>query len=241
MFKSVNKLVIRAVVEFLVLASILSVLGYFAYYKIDSMLKESLEESVALQAKSIAVGLRNQFEEKFHRLQAASILTSSGKMAIDDIDDVFLIGSVGEEMCIVNEYNEPLKGNPLPERLRKKFQNVFKGEEVVIYDNEFGLIFAVPMRINYEECILYNVVPTESVKNTFHAVSYNGTGTILLLNSMENWMVLSEGAELINLEPEMRPGWYAIGDEFDNSDEDSLSMYYKFKGKGYFLYVACRH
>ena len=61
MFKSVNKLVVRAIVEFLVLASILSVLGYFAYYKIDSMLKESLEASVALQAKSIAVGLRNQF------------------------------------------------------------------------------------------------------------------------------------------------------------------------------------
>ncbi|MBR2179262.1 MAG: response regulator [Selenomonadaceae bacterium] len=238
MFKTVNELVIREAVEFLVLASILSVLGYFAYYKIDSMLKESLEESVALQAKSIAVGLRNQFEEKFHRLQAVALLTSNGKVAIEDIDDLFLVGAVDEEMGIIDRNNEPLKGNPLPARLMEKFANVFNGENVVIYDNEFGLIFALPVKIYDQDCMLYNRNPTEWVKKTFHAVSYNGTGTILLLNNMENWMVLSEGAELINLEPEMRPGWYAIGNEFDNSDDDSLSMYYKFKGKGYFLYVA---
>ena len=238
MFKTVNKLVVRAVIEFLVLSAILSMIGYFVYGKIDSMLKESLEEAVALQARSIAVGLRNQFEEKFHRLQAAALLTSNGKVAIADIDDVFLVGAAAETMGIVNKNDEAFRGEPLPARLMVKFQKVFEGENVVIYDNEYGLVFAVPVRINDQDCMLYNTNPTEWVRKTFHATSYNGTGTIILLNSMEDWMVLSDGDELINLEPEMKPGWYAIGDKFDNGDEDSVSIYYKFKDRGYFLYVA---
>ena len=238
MLKPPKDLLARAVVEFIVLAIMLSLIGYFVYYKIDSMLKESLEESVALQARSIAVGLRNQFEEKFHRLQAAALLTSNGKVAIKDIDDVFLVGAVDEEMGIVNKNNEVFRGNPLPTRLIVKFQKVFEGENVVIYDSEYGLIFAVPVKIEDQDCMLYNTNPTEWVRKTFHATSYNGTGTILLLNNIDDWMVLSDGAELINLEPEMKPGWYAIGNKFDNSDEDSVSIYYRFKGNGYFLYVA---
>ena len=96
MLKSLNSLALRAVIEFMVLLIILSSIGWFTYKKMDSLLKESLEESVALQAKSIAVGLRNQFEEKFHRLQAVALLTSNGKVAIEDIDDLFLVGAVDE-------------------------------------------------------------------------------------------------------------------------------------------------
>ena len=108
--KSINKLAIRAIVEFIALTSVLGVIGYGAYYKLDVTLKKSFEESVALQAKSIAVGLRNQFEEKFHRLEAASSLVSEGKIELDDIDEVFLVGSVGEEIGIINRNNESFRG-----------------------------------------------------------------------------------------------------------------------------------
>ena len=62
---SLKKSAYRIFLEFLFLAIILTGAAYFTYNKIDSMLKESLEESVALTSRSIAVGLKNQFEEKF--------------------------------------------------------------------------------------------------------------------------------------------------------------------------------
>ena len=238
MIKSINKLLVRAIIEFLVLAAILSVIGWFIYGKIDALLKESLEESVALQARSIAVGLRNPFEEKFHRLQAAALLTSNGKVAIKDVDDVFLVGAIGEEIGIVNKNNEAFRGKPLPAKLLKRFHKVFDGEKGVVYDNEYGLIFAVPVDIEGQRCMMYNSNPTEWVKKTFHATSYNGVGTIILINSDEDWMIISDGAELINLEPEMLEGWFKIKNNFFNGTSDSMSMYYQFQGRGYFLYIA---
>ena len=130
MFKSINKLLVRAIIEFLVLSAILSVIGYGIYSKVDSMLKESLEESVALQANSIAVGLRNQFDEKFHKLRAAANIAESGQVEIEKIDDVFMVGTKGESMGIVTKDNKAIIGYPLPNIIEERFQKVFQGEQV---------------------------------------------------------------------------------------------------------------
>ena len=39
MFKSVNRLMLRAIAEFVVLSVILSIIGSIIYFKIDAMLK----------------------------------------------------------------------------------------------------------------------------------------------------------------------------------------------------------
>ncbi|MBR1396918.1 MAG: hypothetical protein IJ563_05230, partial [Selenomonadaceae bacterium] len=234
--KFTDKLALRAIVEFLVLAVILSLIGYFIYCKIDVMLKESLEESVALQARSIAVGLRNQFDEKFHRLHAAASLAANGKVALPDIDDVFLVGAIGEEMGIVNRNNEAFRGPPLPNRLMERFQDVFNGEDIVIYDKEMGLVFAVPVVINNQDCILYNSNPTDWVRKTFHATSYNGEGTIVLINGSNGWMMLSEGAKLIEAYP--KSGWLEILQQFEAEGTDYTAMYHKVKGESFFMYIA---
>ena len=112
--KPPKSLLVRAIIEFIVLASILTMLGYAIYFKIDSMLKESLEESVALQANSIAVGLKNQFNEKFHKLRAAAYITETGQVSLENIDSVFMVGTKGESLGIVTKDNEAIIGYPLP-------------------------------------------------------------------------------------------------------------------------------
>ena len=237
--KSVNRLVIRAIIEFVVLASILSLIGYSAYYKLETSLKASLEEAVALQAKSIAVGLNNQFNEKFHKLRAAAYIAESGQVAIENIDEVFMVGTKGESLGIVTKDNKAIIGYPLPQILVERFQKVFEGEQVVKYHNSLGLIFAVPVKVDGETCLLYNAISSKAVKTIFNAVSYNGDGTVILLNSMDDWMVISDGAELINTDARMRPNWLALSDKARaNESADSWSLYGKYRDKGYFLYLA---
>ena len=239
MFKSVNILLIRAIVEFFVLLLIFSFIGTLIYSKVDEELTESLEESVALQARSIAVGLRNQFNEKFHKLRAAAYIAENGQVALENIDEVFMVGTKGESLAIVTKDNEAIIGHPLPSILEPYFQKVFHGEQVVKYHNSMGLIFAVPVKINGETCMLYNSISPEAVKKIFHAVSYNGVGTVILLNSIEDWMVISDGAESINTDARMRPNWFALRDKIlKNADHNSWSIYGKFKDRGYFLYAA---
>ena len=240
MLKTMSKLAIRAMTEFLILASILGLIGYFVYHKMDSTLKSSLEESVALQANSIAVGLRNQFEEKFHRLEAAASLVSEGKIKIEEIDELFLIGAVDERIGIVDGNNEVIRHEALPEKVFEQLKPVLQGEKVVIYDFTYGLVFAVPVKIDDQVCIMYNQNPTEWVRKTFHAVSYNGTGTIILLNGRRNGMILANGEKLINLDYEMQIGWDKISDKWKNGGKEKgyISVYHDFRGESYFLYLA---
>ena len=202
--KPPKSLLVRAIIEFIVLALILTMLGYAIYLKIDSMLKESLEEAVALQANSIAVGLKNQFNEKFHKLKAAAYIAESGQVAIENINDVFMVGTKGESLGIVTKNNEAIIGYPLPKSIESRFAKVFEGENFVTYHDSLGLIFAVPVKIDGETCMLYNSISSKAVKRIFHAVSYNGAGTVILLNSYDDWMVIDDGAELINTDARIK-------------------------------------
>ena len=105
--------------------------------------------------------------------------------------------------------------------------------------NSIGLIFAVPVQVEGETCLIYNSISSEAVRRIFHAVSYNGAGTVILLNSLDDWMVINDGAEVINTDARMRPNWLALRSKIlENEGANSWSLYGKFKDRGYFLYVA---
>ena len=236
---SLKKSAIQVFLEFFILAIILIAVAYFAYSKIDSMLKESLEESVALTSRSIAVGLNNQFEEKFMKLNAMAHNLEIGTISTENIDELFLFQTEGEKIGILTKNNDAVFGEALPENIFSRFEKIFNGEKFVMYYKDIGLIFAMPLKLNNQNYLIYNSISSETVRKTFNAVSYNGAGTVILLNSYEDWMVIDDGEELINTEPEMQPNWQAIMKKIEqNPDENSWSIYGKYKGKSYFLYVA---
>ncbi len=252
--KVIKKSAFQAAIEFLILMSIFSVIAYYSYSKIDALLKESLEESVALTSRSIAVGLNNQFEEKFQKLKAMAHNLEIGTISLENLDELFLFETEGEKIGILTENNEAIFGESLPENppedfsrnnstlsrnVFERFAKVFDGEKFVTYHESVGLIFAVPVKINGQNYLLYNSIPTETVRKTFNAVSYNGSGTVILLNSYYDWMVIADGDELINTEPEMEPNWIALGDKAQSNENlDSWSVYGEYEGRRYFLYLA---
>ena len=164
----------------------------------------------------------------------------------------------GEKIGILNQNNEAIFGEPLPEKLPEnervnernstddlpqnffeRFAKVFEVEKCVTYHKTIGLVFAVPLKIDGQNYLLYHSISTETVRKIFSAESYNGSGTVILLNSYHDWMVIADGDELINTEPEMEPNWLALRDKVkSNANSDSWSIYGKYMGKGYFLYVA---
>ena len=241
MFKSMNNLALRAVTEFIVFASILSLIGYFVYYKMDMRLKESLEESVALQGKSIAVGLKNQFDEEFNKLHSAVRVTEQGIVAISDLPSIFVTSTQEETLGVVAPDGRVLAGPPIKNEFIRDLENVFNGKDMMkFHDDGCGLVFAVPVKIDGQTCMLYNSHSIETVRKKFKAISYNGEGTIFLIFARRDVMLLSEGAEpTIDNEPEFKSGWDDMAVKIEsNNDRDSWSLCREFKGNNYFLYVS---
>lgn len=58
------KMALRAVMEILLCACILGLVGVTVYCKMDNLLTEALEESVARQARTVAFGLEQQFQQE---------------------------------------------------------------------------------------------------------------------------------------------------------------------------------
>ena len=193
MFKSVNKLAVRAVVEFLVLFLIFCFVGALIYAKVDEALTKSLEESVAQQSQSMAFGIEQQSRHTFNKMRTGAKLAEQGKVSVQDLVSVSLIGSSGETMGIVTENGEVIAGTPLTDEAISILHSAFKGNEIVKYRQNIGLIFAVPINIDGEQCILYNCFDDDAIRRAFRALSYNGAGTLYIHNGLENWILLSKG------------------------------------------------
>ena len=237
MLKPVNKLLIRAILEFVILATIFSVIGYFIYTKVDKELTVSLEESVALQAQSLAFGINQQSRHEFEKLRIGAKLVEQGKVSIDDLMEVTLIGTEGETMGIVTRNGVTIAGDTVNYDTLGLLYSAFNGVEVVKYRQNMGLIFAVPININGENCVLYINFDDNAIRSKFQALSYNGAGTLYIHNSIKNWLLLSKGWYFFS-PSYMSEGWFKITDKFRENNNQPTAMYYNYNGQRYFLHIS---
>ena len=234
---ALNNLKVRAVIDFLMLSLIFGIIGYFVYQKVDAELTRSLEESVAQQSQSLAFGIEQQSRHTFDRLRTGANLVEQSKVSVEDLVSVSLIGSSGETMGIVTLDGKTIAGTPLPDETIKILYSAFRGLEVVKYRQNIGLIFAVPIKINGEQCVLYNCFDDDAVRRTFRALSYNGAGTLYIHNGLENWLLLSKGWYFFSASY-LNDGWHKLGDKFQKSNMVSSAIFYNYNGQRYFIHMS---
>ena len=82
-----SKLIGRAIIEFVILALILSTARYFIYNKIDVMLIDELRGAVAQQSQSISQAMNGRFQQTLNELQArANLVQREVVTAGDSLD-----------------------------------------------------------------------------------------------------------------------------------------------------------
>ncbi len=214
-----NKFFARATAEFITLATILSIIGYFGYCKMDTMLIESLQESIAQQSQSIAYSLRERFQHKLDELQTRAELLQQNKLSADELLDIATIGTkTGRSKGILREDNSTIAGESLPDDM---FQSVWhrafeEKKQAIDYEQGKGLLFAVPFDYEGQTCIFYELFSDEAVQNFYKVMSYNGKATLILAKKYDNWTFLSEG-------------WYPelTGEDYPQYDEIRYANYDK--------------
>ena len=191
-----------ALVEFLALASVISLLGMLVYDKMDILLIDSLKEAVAQQSNSTAYVLGERFQHKLDELEARAELVQQGRIIAEDAVAIATIGTRdGRTRGILRRDNTSAAGSTLPPSAFAAIDRVWQGQRVVEYRRGIGLIFAVPFELNGEDCIFYETFDDEAVQTFYKMMSYNGKGTLVLVSDSGDWLLLSAG-----LYPELTEG-----------------------------------
>ena len=191
-----NKFFARATIEFIALATILTIIGFFGYCKMDTLLIESLQESVALQSQSIAYTLNERFQHKLDELQTRAELLQQNKMPLNELLEVETIGTKkGRSKGVISEDNSTIAGEPLSDDMFQSIRHRAFDEkkQTIDYLQGKGLLFAVPFEYEGQTCVFYELFDDEAVQNFYKIMGYNGKATLILAKTFENWIILSEG------------------------------------------------
>jgi len=194
MEKSSRQLIVRAIVEFVILAVILGIARHIIYNKIDIMIIEELKGAVAQQSQSISQALNGRFKQTLGELQARTILIQQNIVTVEEsLDKPTSNPRIGRTRGILRRNNSPVAGAPLNEDLFKSLNKAFDGEKVVDYISGKGLIFAVPFEYDNQTCVIYEMYTDEAVQLFYKISSFNGTSALLLMKGSADWIFLSEG------------------------------------------------
>ena len=241
--KIIGNLTLRTILEVLTLILIVTVGGLLAYCHISNKLNDALEDAVAKSTKTIAYELNKTFKLEMASLNTRVKMLESGRFPPNTLVDS-LINFDNRHTGIIFPDGNILAADSTPEKIFDATQEVFDGEDIIKYIRDVGLIFAVPVEIDGQTCVLFDYYDDETVRKNFNTINFNGDGTVILLNSMQNWIVLADGVKLINTHPDMDDGWEKLGQKagynFETNDlkTDAAAVFYEFQGEDYFVYFA---
>ncbi len=235
---------LRALVEFFLIACVIAALSFLGYWKMNSMLTEALENSVERSVRTIAYALNRQINLEVIYLKNQAMKIENGN--IDARDLMILLDNIsGNRAGIISSNGRVILGKIPPENILDACNEVFDGKTIVKYLRGIGLVFAVPLNYNGDNCVLFNYYNDTSVREHFKTISYNGDGTVIFLNDKYNWTVIAEGIPpLINTHPDMDAAWNKLFEnigynpEDDTIEKESSAICYRFQDKPYFVYLA---
>ena len=242
-FFAEKKSALGLVTEFLTFAVVVGLAAFFAYNKIDIEIKKALCESVVKHSQTIAFGLKQQFDQEIYQMQTAAYVLETEQLTPDELFKIASMNIQGKTLGIISEDGEVFEGVDLKPEVFKSLEEVFNAQNVIKYRKDSGLLFAVPVTLGGKTHMFYECYDNDALRHTFKAISYNGDGTIILLHTNEDWIVLSDGKELVNTDPKMDPGWGQLLLEMQKSPTGDAAIYYShpfgdLSIGGYFMYFA---
>ena len=232
---------VRAVIEFLIIALILFAVGGLVHLKINEMLDQSLEESLRKHIKTLAYSVESQFNQELGELRDGALMVKQKRLAAKDLIDVANIQGQGSRIGIIRDDGQLLAGDPLPRFELEQFYKVFRGGQLISYDNKNGLLFAVPTTIDGRRCAYYETYGDDEIKEEFGVYFYDGDGIIMIGYKNGDWTDLSYSVNDIGLyhaqaeSPEFQHFFRQNITDILNDSERAIARY-EYEGKDYFTF-----
>ena len=197
--KIIKRVTLKALVEFMLIAGILIALGWLAHWRINQMLNESLEESLRKHIRTLGFSVESQFNQELGEISDGALMMRQRILTAQDLINIAEVQGQGTTIGIVRDDGEMIAGDPLPHYELEYLYDVFRGEQLIYYDNIIGLLFAVPTEIDGRRCAYYETYDDELLKNEFGVYFYDGAGLVTLGYKEGDWTDFSFDTEDIGL------------------------------------------
>ena len=240
----VRGLTARAIIEFVIAAFILGGIGYFAHCHMTNLLNESMAKNVYRHVGTISHSVEHEFEQEIHEMHLGASMVEKGQVSVESLINVSNAFERGTDNSgILREDGSPVEGSPrnLPEHEFKELEAVFDGEDVITYHKGSGLVFAVPIQINDENCLFYQQYSDRDIPKLFSVVSYDGEGRVTIGYKTGEWTEISFGENGGKFYDELykTPGFleaYSEAIKNDTLDKGRVIKPFEFNGESYWLF-----
>ena len=241
--KIIKKVTLRAIIEFVLVAALLSAAGWTAHCQINRMLNESLEESLRKHIKSLGFSVESQFNQEIGEISDGALMVRQRLLTAQDLINIAKIQGQGTTIGIVRDDGEMIAGDPLPHYELEYLYDVFRGERLIYYDNIVGLLFAVPTEIDGRRCAYYETYDDEALKHEFGVYFYDGAGIVTLGHKEGDWTDFSfetndpglyhEQAENADFKRMFKRD---VIDVLESRQMERVIAQYTYEGKNYFTF-----
>ena len=238
-----RQLTVRAIVEFVIIAIVLSTIGWLVHCHVMTLLDEAMEESMRRHIGTLTYSVEQQMQQELTELHMGASLVESGQVDVKGMIDVVMIHNVNKLVGIVGDDGSMLVGNQFPVDSFELIAPAFDGQDVVVYKKDVGIIFAAPMRINGEVYAVYNIYNDKNIHNGLGVVSYDGQGRVTIGYKTGDWTEISLGPDNGEFYNELyrKPGFvetYRAAILEDTLNEGKAVKHFEFEGNDYMIFSS---
>ena len=186
----------QIVIEFMVFAVILSVIGYFVHSKFADKINESTEESISRHMGTVSYAIEHTLRRNIRELHVIARMIEKGDLPVENFVEIArAFRETTHKSGLIRSNGSPIatskKNLELSWSEFVSIADVFYGEDVVSYFGKDGMLLAVPVEIDGEICALYQQFSKRGVMELLSVVSYDGLGRITMSDINGNWTIIS--------------------------------------------------
>ena len=182
--------------EFIAIAAVFCLIGYFLHCRFSDKIDNVIEESVLRHINTVSYSIEHIINRNIRELHVIARTIEEGKLPVDNFVSISrafrettyksgIIRSNGSSIIMDENYLD------LSWEEFLAIEDVFKGKDVVAYRGEEGIIFAAPVQIDGETCAIYQQFTKKGTSELFSVISYDGLGRITLADGKGNWIKIS--------------------------------------------------
>lgn len=232
----------KAILEFAVLIVILLIIGFLMQQKMNGLLNAALEQSIARQTADFSLLAEERFNRELAELAYAAKYMEAHPEELGDILSGFeSLEDKGVTSGLLNLEDGAIIGNTIDEKAFPRLRRAFRGNAIIDYAENLGLLFAVPVyhgdNVRYT---LYRLYRPELLTEVFGLAEYDADSRILIREQSGKLIVPYVGYGYKDQEffadPEIEAGFSVIREKL--TQNKSAAVYSEGPKGKFFLFGA---
>ncbi|MCH5258365.1 MAG: response regulator [Lachnospiraceae bacterium] len=174
----------------LVFIAILGVVGLLMHDRMKTLLNYYVEQQAVRQAQLLAQTTEGQFAEELRQLKWTADYIQHYEEERQDIVDVFAAQEENVSVGLLERDGNAVSGMALDFLEFDGIRRSFRGESVVSYSRDYGLLFTVPVyRGKNVRYVLYKLYDESQLYDRFAISCYEGEGKAMIMDMQEQIVI----------------------------------------------------